>query len=234
MATQVLAWWGEPIRRRCAAWQRAFADPATDADGPFRRLLGERSWSALPASVQRRFARHIAVDACVAYVGEVVECRINAAGRLLAQAARLIGAPLPLSRDTGVAASVSVTGDAAGSIQYWTRQYGRHRGFPQVIHSAKCFAGPTGLEEYLGLGVGIALRLRVADETLLFESDHYFLRIAGVRLRIPGGVLGHLTIGHVDLGGDRFAFTLDLIHPWFGELIHQLAVFADGDVEAAA
>jgi hypothetical protein len=213
-----------PVRDLYAGWRRAGAE--VDASGPFRRLLGEY-WAELPAAVRRRFARHIGEDACVTYAGEVVECRMSVAGWLLAQTARLIGAPLPLSRDTGIAATVSVTGDAAGHGQYWMRQYGRRNGFPQVIHSAKQFAGPTGLEEYLGLGIGIALKLRVAGGALLFESDHYFLRLGGVRLRMPCGAIGQLTIGHVDLGGGRFAFTLDLIHSWLGELVHQTAVFAD-------
>lgn len=235
MATQVLSWWSEPIRRRYAAWHRAAAAAVPGTDAPFRRLLGPAQWQALPEATRRRFARHVGAGACVSYVGEVVECRRGLAGWLLAQATRLIGAPLPLSCDTGVAASVSVTGDIEGRGQYWTRQYGRRHGFPQVIHSCKRFAGPTGLEEYLGLGIGIALRLRVADEALLFESDHYFVRVAGLRMRIPDWAApGALTIGHVDLGEGRFAFTLDLGHPWFGELLHQLAVFADCEGEAGA
>lgn len=227
MATAAGIWWSEPIRRRYARWHRAKA--AAAAEPPFRRLLGEAAWATLPAAVQARFVRHIGAGACVAYLGEVVECRMNLAGRLLAQAVRLIGAPLPIGCEAGVAASVSVTGDDAGREQYWTRQYSRRRGFPQVIFSCKRFAGPTGIEEYLGLGVGIALRLRVADGALLFESDHYFWKFAGLRLRIPAAVPGNLTIGHVDLGEGRFAFTLDLVHPWFGRMVHQLAVFADGE-----
>jgi hypothetical protein len=219
----------EGLRERYAVWHRAAAE--IDASGPFRRLAGE-DWSALPAAVRARFARHIGAGACVAYVGEVAECRLSLAGWLLAQVARLIGAPLPLGRDTGVAATVSVTGDIDGRGQYWTRQYGRHRGFPQVIHSAKQFAGPTGLEEYLGFGMGIALRLRVADAALLFESDHYFVRLPGLRLRIPLWAVGALTIGHLDLGEGRFAFSLDLVHPLLGELVHQVAIFAD--MEAGA
>ncbi|MES2441938.1 MAG: DUF4166 domain-containing protein [Pseudomonadota bacterium] len=232
---RAVEWWGEPIRRRCGDWHRIGADAMPAGDAPFRRLLGEARWAALPAATRRRFARHVAAGACVSYVGEVIECRMGWAGWLLAQAGRLVGAPLPLGCDTGVAASVSVTGDMAGRAQYWTRQYGRHHGFPQVVHSAKRFAGPTGLEEYLGLGIGIALTLDAADGTLLFLSDHYFLKLGRMRLRIPRWLApGQLVVGHVELGDDRFVFTLDLIHPLLGELIHQLAVFADCDAGAAA
>jgi len=150
------------------------------------------------------------------------------AGWLLAQAARLIGAPLPLGRDTGVPATVCITEDRAGNGQYWSRNYGRAAGFPQVIQSAKRFAGPTGLEEYLGHGIGIALRLAIEDGALLFVGDHYFLRLFGVRLRWPRWLApGGLVIRHQDIGSGRFVFALDLVHPWFGELLHQVALFTD-------
>jgi hypothetical protein len=221
------------VRTRYQSWRRAGAAPVDDAVHPFRSLLGAERWSALPIAVRERFRRRITAGACVTYVGEVAECRISRLGWLLANLARLVGAPLPLHRDTGVPACVTVTEDIAGGGQFWTRQYGRRAGFPQVIFSAKRFAGPTGIEEYLGLGFGIALRLVAEDGVLWFLSDHYFLRLGRLRLRFPRWLApGHLTIGHVDCGGGRFAFTLDLVHPILGELIHQLAIFADpqGDV----
>jgi hypothetical protein len=82
---------------------------------------------------------------------------------LLAQAGRLIGSPLPLSRACGTPALVSVTEDPVSGGQYWMRIYGRPRGRPQVIGSCKAFSGPTGLEEYVGGGFGIALRVMVED-----------------------------------------------------------------------
>lgn len=221
---------GRGIRGRYQSWRRTIP-AAFDGDvHPFRRLLGVERWRALPAAVHRRFERRVTAGACISYVGEVVECRIRPAGALLANLARLVGAPLPLHADTGVAACVSVTEDIAGSGQFWTRQYGCRCGFPQVIHSAKRFSGPTGLEEYLGLGFGIALRLAAEDGVLYFLGDHYFWRLGGLRLRFPRWLEpGRLTIGHVDCGEGRFAFTLDLVHPLAGELIHQVAIFADAE-----
>jgi len=223
------------VRTRYHLWRRTCAAPMDDAVHPFRSLLGTERWSALPAAVRARFRRRIAAGACVTYVGEVAECRMSRFGWLLANLARLVGAPLPLHRDTGVPACVTVTEDIAGGGQFWTRQYGRRAGFPQVIFSAKRFTGPTGIEEYLGLGFGIALRLAAEDGILWFLSDHYFLRLGRFRLRFPRWLApGNLAIGHVDCGGGRFAFTLDLIHPLAGELIHQLAIFADPDEGDAA
>jgi hypothetical protein len=218
----------EVMGARYAGWRRSIAAPQPAGAGQFAVLLPPGHWAKLPATVRRRFERKALADAAITYAGEVVECRMTAAGWLLAQAARLIGAPLPLGRDTGVPATVCITEDRTGGGQYWSRNYGRAAGFPQVIQSAKRFAGPTGLEEYLGHGIGIALRLATENGALLFVGDHYFLRLFGVRLRWPVWLApGDLTIRHQDIGGGRFVFALDLIHPWFGELIHQVALFAD-------
>lgn len=230
----------QAIARQFASWHRALPRAAQEAaHHPFRRLLGEAKWAALPHAVQERFARKVTGGACVSYVGEVVSCRMSRMGKILAQIGRLIGAPLPLGEDAGMAAQVSVTGDARGLKQYWTRSYGRADAFPQTIHSVKRFAGPTGLEEYLGYGIGIALQLDIAGEALLFVSDHYFVKFGGIRLRLPRWMEpGRLTVSHIDCGKQedgrgRFAFVLELAHPVLGELFHQLAVFADPIEEVA-
>lgn len=208
--------------------------PAPSAGGEavgdlrFRALLGEPAWALLPEATRARFGKRVGPCRTILYAGEVVECRMSWAGRLLAQLARLIGAPLPTSRDALVPASVSVTEDAAGGGQFWTRIYGRRRGFPQVIHSSKRFCGPTGLEEYVGRGFGIALRAEVEGEALHFVSDHYFLALLGLRLRLPRWLEpGRLRVSHIDCNHGRFAFILALVHPRFGELVRQTAMFED-------
>ena len=202
----------------------------------FRRLVGEEGWARLPEAVRRRFSHRVAAGRTIVYAGEVVECRMSRCGWLLAQLCRLVGAPLPLSRDAFVPATVTVTEDEVGGGQVWTRIYGRRRGpssslrtcFPQAIHSAKRFAGPTGLEEYIGRGVGIALSVAVEGEALHFLSDHYFLRMGRLRLRLPRCLApGRMRVSHVDCGGGWFAFVLRLDHPLFGGLLRQTALFQE-------
>lgn len=197
------------------------------ADLRFRALLPAEDWAALPLAVRRRFSKRMKGGATVVYRGEVVAVEAHPMGRLLAQAARLIGGPLPLVFKPG-AAVVAVTEDAVGRGQVWSRMYVRKTGFPQVIHSAKRFAGPTGLEEHVGGGVGMALTVAAQEGALVFRSAFYFATVLGLRLRLPRWTEpGALTITHCDLGEGRFAFTLALDHPLLGRLLGQDAVFHD-------
>ena len=194
----------------------------------FQRLLAADDWLALPAPIRKRFSKRLTGGATVTYVGEVVEVEIGRAGRMLCQAARLIGGPLPLVWDAPAPSVVTVTEDGASGGQIWTRLYARPRGFPQVVHSAKRFAGPTGLEEYVGHGVGMALKVSVEDAALVFRSAHYFLSLAGLHLRLPQWAEpGRLTVTHAELGEGRFAFTLQIFHPWLGRLLAQRAIFRE-------
>lgn len=196
----------------------------------FAALLPASKWRRLPEAIRRRFSYCAAGNGVISYRGVVVQQKANVAGWLITQAARLIGAPLPFS--VCGPASVTITSlpahGHAPAGQIWSRQYGRKTGFPQVIHSVKRFAGPTGLEEYLGAGFGIALRLDADGESLDFLSDHYFLMIAGRRFRLPRWLSpGNLKIGHIADGEDHFAFTLKLSHRLFGDMIEQSCIFKD-------
>ena len=197
-------------------------------DHRFRALLSDEDWGRLPLAIWRRFSRRFADGKTVVYVGEVEQAQFNRLGWWLAQLARLIGGPLPTASDTGVPAVVTVTEDAASGGQIWTRIYARRSGFPQVIHSAKRFSGPTGLEEYVGFGIAMALEIRVDGQALQFRSVGYVLEIGRIRLTLPEWLTpGVLTVTHTDLGDDQFRFTLEIIHPRFGRLIHQSAVFRE-------
>ena len=195
----------------------------------FRKILGARDWNALPAAVRARFGKRVKGDASKIYKGYVVKTEVTRAGRIFANMLRVIGAPLPLDNQNADApAIVTVTEDADYKGQFWSRQYGSQHGFPQIIQSSKQFSGPTGLEEYIGYGIGMTLRLAVEDEALAFYSDRYFLRLMGRRMLLPKWV-SHLAlrVGHADHGDGWFEFSLELEHPWFGKLMDQRAMFRD-------
>lgn len=210
------------------------AAPVLD-DLRFRALLGAAAWSRMPEAVRGRFSKRLRPDAAITYAGEIIESRRSWLGGLLAQCCRVIGGPLPLYDDIAVPAVVTVTEDGATGGQFWMRMYGRRNGFPQVVHSSKRFAGPTGLEEYLGFGFGIALRVTADDQALHFTSDHYFLKIMRVRLRVPRWMSpGDLTVSHIDRPSGWFSFVLSLRHGVFGELIHQDGLFRERFADSAS
>lgn len=150
------------------------------------------------------------------------------AGWWLAQALRLVGGPLPTTRCVHVPSVVTVTEDKAGGGQIWTRIYAKQKGFPQVVHSSKRFAGPTGLEEYIGHGVGMTLRVHEREGALIFASQRYFLQVFGRRIFLPDWLTpGTLTVIHAEVADGRFSFTLQIVHPRLGLLMRQMALYRE-------
>jgi Domain of unknown function (DUF4166) len=211
---------------------RFAASPASNTilldDHRFHDLLPDEAWGRLPLAIWRRFSKRFADGETVVYVGTVKEASCSRAGWWLAQLARLIGGPLPTGSETGVPMVVTVTEDGASGGQIWTRICTRSDGFPQVIHSAKRFAGPTGLEEYVGYGVSMALKISVEHEALVFRSTGYALQVGPLRLPLPARFTpGDLTVIHSDLGGGTFRFSLEIVHPRLGRLLRQSAIFRE-------
>lgn len=194
----------------------------------FRALIADEDWRSLSPAIRRRFTKRLSPRASAVYSGQVTLCRMSRTGWLMAQAARLVGGPLPVSRMSGAASVVTVTEDAVSGGQTWTRLYVRPVGFPQIIHSTKSFAGPTGLEERVGGGLGMSLNVSVEDGALVFRNSSFFLDLFGMRLILPSWLSpGALTVTHEEIGPRKFRFTLDIRHALFGPLIRQEAEFHD-------
>ena len=74
----------------------------------------------------------------------------------------------------------------------------------------------------------MALTVRVKNGALLFCSAFYFLRFGSVRIPLPAWLTpGALTVTHEDLGRGRFLFSLEILHPMFGEIVRQRAEFQE-------
>jgi hypothetical protein len=218
-------------RSQVAAFETALFSPGSEpelGDLRFRALMSEADWNALPLAIRRRFSKRLAGGKTAIYVGETLTNEMSRAGWLLAQATRLIGGPLPVVRDQRFPSVVTVTEDVATRGQHWTRLYARRNGFPQIVHSSKRFAGPTGLEEYVGYGVGMALTIHVEHHALIFRAAHYFLQLGRWRLRLPSWLTpGSLSVTHSECGDGRFLFELEITHKRLGRLIRQTAAFEE-------
>jgi hypothetical protein len=135
---------------------------------------------------------------------------------------------LPLVSGATGPVTVTVVEEPAFNGQVWTRSYARPGRFAQVIHSAKRFTGPTGLEEYLGFGLVMRLTVGAEDGALVFRSAGYGLELLGRLLPFPAWLTpGACEVRHCDQGNGRFSFRLTLVHPFAGRLVHQLAVFEE-------
>ena len=200
---------------------------ACDVETRFAALAGD-AWTRLPAPIRRRFSRHLADGRRIVYLGEVAATHMTLVGRVLAQLARLVGAPLPLEPSGRVPVTVIVTGSERLCGQVWTRIYDRGHGFPQVIQSVKRFAGATGLEEIVARGVGMRLKLSVRDRALVFRSAGYFLRCLGVELSLPDWLTpGMIEVVHREESAGQFSFSLSVTHSWAGHVIDQRAFFRE-------
>ena len=197
-------------------------------DGRYRELLGDDGWFRLPRIVRERFEKKLEDGDTRLYRGEVVETTMNLAGRALAHLARAVGGPLPFTANAVGPANVVVTENADLAAQTWTRIYARRGRFPQVITSAKRFHGPTGLEECLGYGLLMRLRLVEERGALVFRSIGYAIEIFGRTIALPDWLgPGRCDVIHRDIGHGHFTFTLELHHKVFGQLIRQVAVFKE-------
>jgi Domain of unknown function (DUF4166) len=214
------------------------AQTVTDSIGSYAELLGVDAWSSLPANVRARFDPNDPTNANKTYRGEVVSTHISSIGHILVQLARVVGAPLPLENGatgpaTVVLSNLQQAHTAKSSSQVWTRIYARSSGLsgvalPQVIQSAKRFAGPTGLEEHLGFGLVMPLVLSVEGRDLAFRATRFQLVILTRRFTLPRWLTPFdCEVIHRDEGSGQFTFILSLTHPRLGRLVHQVAKFSD-------
>lgn len=204
-------------------------DALAHGHGTFRALLGEELWRQLPLAVQRRFGCDPAPGESVVYHGVVVSTERTLVGWLWAQALRIVGAPLPLGALKRATSTVVVTTDADGYGQCWTRIYHQPGRLPQVIRSRKLFAGSTGLEEQVAGGIGMALKVDVQMQTLVFRSTGYHWRCSRMKLPWPAWLTpGCVEVRHREERDGLFSFVLTIVHPWCGQVFRQVAYFKDG------
>jgi hypothetical protein len=84
--------------------------------------MTEAEWFSLPLAIRRRFSRRLAGGQTIVYTGEILQSWMSRAGWWLAQVARLIGGPLPLTRDAQVRRARVPTVHVASVVTVYARE----------------------------------------------------------------------------------------------------------------
>ena len=189
-------------------------------------LAGHEAWSQLPAAVRARFpAAHRDCEP-ILYRGVMRRVELSRCGRFLAAIARVFRTPIAPFAGRDVATDVIVFPDPSVPGVVWERVYRFDGRAPVHVSSMKCLGHRGRLLERLGNGLAMRLDVRVEEETLVFVSRGYVLRLAGLEIPLPAWLPPGVTrVAHRDEGGGRFRFTLSTEHPLFGRMFYQEGVF---------
>jgi len=211
--------------------------PAPRGGVGIRQVIGEAAWQRLPAAVRGRFdAAHGPVD----YIGRFDVVSASAAGRLIAQLVRVLGAPVATAVGHDIPAVVRVRPRPNGVE--WHREYAWSDGTRSVVRSTKTVDRRGGLVERLPARLCMSLAGHERHGILHFISTGYhfdltqdWLRRWGFdhewRLPLPRWLSpGTTHVEHIDEPDGWFRFTLRVTHDRLGQLFFQTGRFrADGD-----
>lgn len=185
----------------------------------YRSLLGEDAWHRLNHAIRARFGDDSTKRGFYGMMGTV---RLSRAGRVLALLARLFGTSLCPKTGRDIVTMIDVDGDTASAAGIWNRAYLFPAGRRFVVTSIKRFDPRDGLLECLGRGFVMRLDLQAETHALHFISTGYAWHCGPLRVPLPRVLSpGDTHVTHRELGGGRFRFTLQIRHPWFGELVFQ-------------
>jgi len=196
-----------------------------DRDETYKLTLGEEAWHRLAPEVRERFSFKPDRDETVCYAGTMQTVTLSFMGWLFAQTCRLIGTPLSPYRGENVPMRIVLSRDGTNGVR-WRRTYRFEKAGEFTVCSTKCKGRDGEVIEHIGCGFQMRLRLSEESGALVFTSTAYECALFGRTFSIPTLLTpGRTTVRHEQLIGDRFRFSLSVIHPMLGETIFQDGVF---------
>jgi len=193
-------------------------------DDTYRRLLGPFQWRRLKPEVRARFSSKPIPGTDIRYVGNM-KVRHSFFGALFAQACRLIGTPLSPYAGNNALVDVALSADRAGGVE-WRRRYRFSWRREALVSSTKRLNARGVLEEHVGGGFSMQLKVFEQDGNLHFLSEDYHWRLGRWKVRLPALLTPGVThVIHEQVSGERFRFVLRVTHPLLGETFYQEGEF---------
>lgn len=207
--------------------QQSATAPASPSEGAlFRKILGAR-WQALHPDIQNRFEKNPFPGRPLRYTGILSELTCSFWGRLLGHLTRpmIQGALIPYS-DYDFPVDIQVYSKPDCPHIYKERTYRLSRRKPIMFTSYMKESEKGEVLEYVGMGLGMKLRVFEKNGNLHFESDGYFWDIGLFRIPLPDLLSpGKTYLTHMNQDRDTFRIRIDITHSIFGKMFTQAGVF---------
>ena len=121
---------------------------------------------------------------------------------------------------------IELTWDESLEGVTWHRTYHFIPDRKFTVRSTKSRGSDGDLIEQIGHGFSMRLALSEKSGNLVFASTGYDFELAGRRIRIPAILTpGVTTVTHEQIVGNRFRFSLSVVHPFLGQTIFQEGEF---------
>ena len=163
------------------------------------------------------------------YHGTLSELRASPVGKLIGFISKpfIHGALIPYD-DSDFPVDIQVYGEEGSSHIYKQRLY-MLNGRKPIQFTSYMAEGERGeVLEYVGLGLGMKLKLHVAEGNLHFTSDGYFWDVLGWRIPLPGLLTpGKTYLRHCNKAPNRFNIRIEIRHAIFGTTFVQAGVFQE-------
>lgn len=142
----------------------------------FKHILA-RQWSALSPEIQKHYG--IAHGEKIKMKGELT-VKHGKFIKLLMPLIRLTGALVPVAGEGFI---VTVENQRKGDCFYWHRQFEKNKAiyeFNSTMQQADHY-----IVEYVGLGIGIRMNLKVSNGRLIYEDRGYVIKAGSKLIPIP-------------------------------------------------
>lgn len=192
----------------------------------FRKILGSE-WLKLHPDIQARFAKNPAPGQPLFYRGKLSELSCSTFGKMLGLVTLPIikGALIPFN-DADFPVDIQVYSKPDCPAIFKQRIYRLHNRKPIQFTSYMRESKKGEVLEYVGMGLGMKLKLHVAEGNLYFTSDGYFFDLFGWLMPLPGVLTpGKTFLCHCNDNPDQFNIRIEIKHCLFGTTFTQVGVF---------
>lgn len=192
----------------------------------FKKILGQE-WGKLHPDIQKRFGRNPELNKPLYYTGHLNKLSCSIFGKILGYLTLpfLKGALLPFN-DSNFPVDIEVYSKPDNPSIFKQRIYHLHGRKPIQFTSYMRESSNGEVLEYVGMGLGMKLRLHVQDGNLYFTSDGYFWQIFNWRFRLPDLLTpGIVYLSHCNEDAGQFRIHIEIKHSLFGTSFLQAGIF---------